>query len=319
MRVITAEQIAQTLDHRDFVEALREGFRSHVTTPLRHQHVIERPDGADNILLLMPAWSDFPSQGHSRDGYCGIKLATVAPDNEAQGKANIQAAYILMNGVTGEPIALIDGESLTFRRTSAASALAADYLARKDARRMVMVGAGGLAPWLVGAHAAVRPIEQVTVWNRTPAKARDLAALLGEQGFAAAATEDLASAAGEADIICAATLTYEPLIKGEWLQPGVHVDLVGGFRPDMREADDEAVARASVFVDTRTGALAESGDLIQPIEAGVMSADDVRADLFDLVGCDHPGRTSHDEITLFKSVGTALEDLAGAVLIADRC
>lgn len=319
MRVITAEQVAETLEQRDFVEALREGFRSPVTTPLRHQHVVERPDGADNILLLMPAWTDFPSQGHSQNGYCGIKLATVAPDNESRGTANIQAAYILLDGVTGEPLALIDGEALTFQRTSAASALAADYLARKDARRLVMVGAGGLAPWLVGAHAAVRPIEQVVIWNRTPGKARDLAAQLGKQGFAATATEDLATAAGEADIICAATLTYEPLIQGEWLRPGVHVDLVGGFRPDMREADDEAIRRASVFVDTRTGALAESGDIIQPIDAGVMSPDDVRADLFDLVGRDHPGRTSDDEITLFKSVGTALEDLAGAVLIADRC
>ncbi|MGH6885882.1 MAG: ornithine cyclodeaminase family protein, partial [Geminicoccales bacterium] len=208
--------------------------------------------------------------------------------------------------------------ALTQRRTACASALAASYLARSDSRRLVLLGAGALAPHLARAHAAIHPIEQVTIWNRTHARAQALAADLEKAGFDTTATTDPADAVGEADIVTCCTMSSTPVLRGDWLPPGCHVDLVGGFRPDMRETDDTAIRRSAVFVDTRSGALAEAGDVIAPIQRGVLREQDVRGDLFDLCRGDRPGRTGPDQITLFKSVGSALEDLAAARLIVER-
>ena len=180
-----------------------------------------------------------------------------------------------------------------------------------------MVGAGALAPHMVRAHAAVRPIEAVAVWNRTPAKAEALAAALAAEGFAAEAVRDLEAAVRAADVVSCVTMSTEPVVRGAWLAPGTHLDLVGAFRPTMRESDDEAVRRAEVFVDTRAGALAEAGDIVRAIEGGALAEAEIRADLFDLGRGAHPGRRSADEITLFKSVGTALEDLAAARLVVE--
>jgi ornithine cyclodeaminase len=209
---------------------------------------------------------------------------------------------------------MIDGGALTLWRTAAASALAASYLARDDASRLVMVGAGALAPHLIDAHASVRPIETVAIWNRNPSRAEALAARLAGRGYAVAAVTDLAAAVRSADIVSCATLSGEPLVKGDWLKPGVHLDLVGAFTPAMRESDDAAVRRARVYVDTRAGALKEAGDIVLPIKSGVIAEADICGDLFDLCRGAVEGRRSAEEITLFKSVGTALEDLAAASL-----
>jgi len=208
--------------------------------------------------------------------------------------------------------------ALTLWRTAAASALAASYLARPDARRMAMIGAGALAPRLIAAHAAVRPIAEVAIWNRTPEKAERLAATLDRPGLRVRATSDLAAAVGEADIVSAATLSAEPLVKGVWLKAGTHVDLVGAFTPVMREADDETIRRARVYVDTRAGAATEAGDIVQPIASGILAAEAIRGDLFDLSRGNATGRGAAEEITLFKSVGSAIEDLAAAVLVFSR-
>ncbi|MEE8293655.1 MAG: ornithine cyclodeaminase family protein, partial [Kiloniellales bacterium] len=192
------------------------------------------------------------------------------------------------------------------------------YLSRPDCERLLMVGTGALAPYLVSAHAAVRPICNVLIWGRTPDKAIKLAKRLDRTDFRVAATEDLEAAAQGADIISCATLSRDPLVRGDWLRPGQHLDLVGAFRPDMRESDDQAVRRARVFVDTRDGATKEAGDIVQPIESGVLDPADVAGDLFDLTRGARAGRRYYDQITLFKSVGTALEDLAAAELAAER-
>ncbi|HUG60420.1 MAG TPA: ornithine cyclodeaminase family protein, partial [Methylomirabilota bacterium] len=228
-----------------------------------------------------------------------------------------------MSGETGEPLAVLDGRTLTLARTAAASALAASFLARPDARSMAMIGAGALSPYLIAAHAAVRPIERVAIWNRDGAKAASLAASLhggvhDGRRIAVTAASSIAEAVADADIVSAATMATEPLIRGADLRPGSHVDLVGGFTPAMREADDDAVRRASVYVDTRVGALAEAGDIVQPIAAGVIGEADIRGDLADLCRGLSTGRADPGEITLFKSVGTALEDLAAASLVYDR-
>ncbi|MGE0724029.1 MAG: ornithine cyclodeaminase family protein [Alphaproteobacteria bacterium] len=308
--MIDAAAVERALDFPSLVAALDAAFRDGREVPPRHHHAIPQPSGKDAVLLLMPAWS--------RGGAVGIKIVTVYPDNRERGLSGVLGTYLLLDGATGAPRAVMDGTMLTRRRTAAASALAASYLARRDASRMVMVGTGALAPHLVHAHAAVRPIREVAVWGRRPEAAADLARRLAADGFAARATDDLAAAVALADLVSCATPSTAPLVRGAWLRPGTHVDLVGGFTPVMREVDDEAVRRARIFVDGRADALHEAGDLIQPIRAGVISEASIIADLFDLARAQAKGRGGADEITLFKSVGTALEDLAAAELVLTR-
>jgi ornithine cyclodeaminase len=208
-----------------------------------------------------------------------------------------------------------DGRALTLWRTAAASALAAAFLARKDASHLLLVGAGALAPYLARAHANVRQIQKISIWNRTPARAEELAAFLRSEKFEAHAVRNLENAACEANIISCATLSNELLVRGAWLKAGAHLDLVGGFKPTMRETDDEAIKRAQVYVDTRAGALSEAGDVTDPIQRGILREQDIRGDLFDLCRGKIKGRETSDEITLFKSVGSAIEDLAAAMLL----
>jgi len=313
MRIISAAEIAAALSYPALVDALAEAFRSDVTVPLRHHHPIPQAPGVpEAMLLLMPAWTP-PGDG----AFVGTKLVSVYPGNGARGLPSIYGSYVLCNGETGAPLAILDGTMLTVWRTACASALASRYLSRPDASHMVMVGAGALAPHLIRAHAAIRPIRHVTLWNRSREKANALAEGLGRTvpGVSIAVAGDLQAAVEEADIVTCATISSDPIVSGDWLKPGAHLDLVGGYTPAMREADDAAVRRASLFVDTRTGGLKEAGDIVDPIKRGIITQSDVKADLFDLARGVHPGRASPDEITLFKSVGTALEDLAAAMLV----
>lgn len=318
MRVLTARDVAEALSFPDLIEALRRGFRTGAVAPMRHHHTVAMPDQPDATLLLMPAWNDFAAQGHSSRGYLGVKTITVYPGNAARARTAVAGVYLLFSGETGAPLAVIDGQALTLWRTSAASALASSYLSREDASRVLMVGAGALAPYLVEAHASVRPVREVLVWNRSHERAAALAQRMAGRAYSVSATDDLEGAARGADVISCATLSSEPLIRGGWLAPGVHLDLVGGFTPTMREADDEAVRRARLFCDTREGALAEGGDLAAPLALGVVSPDDVAGDLFDLTRGVRAGRRFYDQITLFKSVGHALEDLTAAALVFAR-
>jgi len=307
VRLVGEEELAAVLDDRSLVECLREAFREGAESPLR-QHYDVGARGTEGTLLLMPAWQP----GRS----LGVKVATVFPGNAARGRSAVQASYLLLDAQTGAARALMDGAALTRRRTAAASALAATYLARSDSATLVMVGTGSLAPHLVAAHAAARPIREVRVWGRSKEKAAALASRLDRPGLRVTAAPDLDEAVRAADIVSCATLADAPLVHGAWLRPGTHVDLVGGFTPSMREADDDAVRRSRVFVDT-PAALQEAGDVVQPIARGLLRAEDV-ADLFDLVRGARPGRQGDAEITLFKSVGTALEDLAAARLAFAR-
>ncbi|MBD8889969.1 ornithine cyclodeaminase family protein [Roseibium litorale] len=307
MLTLSAEETRNVLPFDRLIEALRSMFKAGCVMPLRHHHQMEVPGEETATLLLMPAW--LPG------AYSGVKIVNVVPGNSARGLPAVAAQYLLSDGRTGEMLALVDGGELTARRTAAASALAAGYLARKDASHLVVAGTGRVAVNLAAAHKAVRPIEKVTVWGRSLVKAEAAAAEIASAcGVETMVSADLESAVKTADIVSAATLSQKPLILGAWLQPGTHVDLIGAFRPDMRESDDEAVRRSSVFADTREGAGTEGGDLAQPLASGVLKPQDVLADLYDLCRNDHPGRRFDGEITLFKSVGAALEDLAGAVL-----
>jgi ornithine cyclodeaminase len=264
------------------------------------------PDGSGGTLLLMPAWEPGRSMG--------VKIATVFPDNAKIGSPAVFASYFLMSAETGVPVAVLDGTELTVRRTAAASALASKFLSRADSSRLLMVGTGNLAPHLIHAHATARPIEAVVIWGRRQAAAENLAEQLAGASFSVEVAADLDSAIAGADIISCATLASSPLVHGAMLEKGQHLDLVGAFRPDMAEADTEALRRARIFVDTREGAMAEAGDILQAIQDGAITEADIQGELSELAGGNVEGRSADSEITLFKSVGTALEDLAGAEL-----
>ncbi|RDD60971.1 ornithine cyclodeaminase family protein [Ferruginivarius sediminum] len=306
MRILSPEEVGAALDYPRLVEALRDAFREGLEAPTRHHHTVPSNAGPDGTLLLMPAWQV--------DTYIGVKVATVFPANPERGLPSVLANYLLNDGKTGEPLALVAGQPMTNRRTAAASALAADYLARKDASRLLMVGTGAMVPELVDAHASVRPIEEVRIWGRTPEKAQAMAAQLQDRGFRAAPVESLEEGVAWAQVISCATMSAEPLVLGEWLQPGQHVDLVGAFKPTMRETDDACVRTAELFCDTFDGALSEGGDIVQPLNAGVITREDIKADFSMLTRGQHPGRERAEQITLFKSTGAAVEDLAAAIL-----
>lgn len=303
---IPADDVHAALDWRSLVDALRAAFVAGATAPVRSSHAVT-PEG--DRLLLMPAW----------DGAgLGVKIVTVFPRNRERGIASVGALYVLMDGTTGHAVALIDGESLTLRRTAATSALASTLLSRDDARTLLVVGTGALAPYLAEAHCAVRGIERVLVWGRHADRAERTADALVARGVPAEAASDLAAALAQADIVSCATTAREPIVRGAFVRPGTHVDLVGAFTPEMRESDDDLVARAEVFVDTYAGALKEAGDLVQPITDGAFGREHVRAELAELAAGTRRGRSSRDAVTLFKSVGTALEDLCAARLVAAR-
>jgi ornithine cyclodeaminase len=305
MKIIAAEALAKAAPYRDIVEALRQGFQADIATPVRHHH----ETSPVSTLLIMPAWSN---------AFTGLKTVVVKTDNAAKGLPTITASYLLIDNETGATVAIMDGTELTRRRTAAASALAADYLARKDAAAMVMVGAGALGVHFIRAHRAVRPIKRVSIYNRSPGKAEALANELAGDGIEVRAISDLEAAVRDADIVSCATTSTAPIVKGAWLKPGTHVDLAGAFKPNMRETDGEVIARARIYVDTREGALAEAGDLLQARNEGKFRMEDVAGDLFDLCRGKVSGRKDEREITLFKSCGTAIEDLVTAAMVYSR-
>ncbi|MBA3984245.1 MAG: ornithine cyclodeaminase family protein [Acidimicrobiia bacterium] len=295
--VIDGEGVARLLPYGELVDELQA---AHGLPAPVSQRVVFGPDGSHESFLALPAWQP--------DEAIGIKLVTVFPRNRAAGRPSVQALYVLFDGMTGEPTALVDGTELTYRKTAADSALGARFLARDDASTLLIVGAGGLAPHLVAAHRAVRPsIERVLVWNRTPAGAESVAAAVG-----GIVVDLLDAAVSEADVISTATMAKDPLVEGRWLRPGTHLDLVGSFLPDHREVDDEAVVRSDVYVDDRLATLTEDGDLVIPLAAGLITADDVRADLWELCRGDVPGRADADAITLFENGGGGHLDLMTA-------
>jgi ornithine cyclodeaminase len=298
LRVYGAAEVHAALPWARLAGALEAAFvAARTTVPPRHAHRLAAADS----LLLMPAWST---------SAIGVKLVTVMPGAVALGASTVQATVLLLDRATGVPRALIDGEALTLRRTAAASALAARRLARADARRLLIVGAGRLAPWMARAHAALRPgLTDIAIWARRGEAAERVARELADERLPARVAGALEAAVRDADIVCCATTSSEPLVRGAWLAAGAHLDLVGAFRPDMREADDDAVARAFIVIDT-DAARAEAGDLVQ-----ARPAPRIAGDLADLLAGRIARPADASQCTLFKSVGTALEDLAAAELV----
>jgi ornithine cyclodeaminase len=303
MRFFSAQDVHAALDLDALADALAVALAATPVAPLRHAHALSDTDS----LLLMPAWSA---------AALGVKLVTVMPGNRVLGRATVNAIYVLFDRMGGDAVAVIDGEALTLRRTAAMSLLAARHLARRGARNALVIGTGTLAPYMARAHARGRALERLWIWGRRGEGAQTLAQQLRDEGLPAQAIDDLEAAVRDADIISCATTSTQPIVRGAWIAPGTHLDLVGGFRRGMREADDEAVARARIVVDTYAGALAEAADIVEPLNRGVIERSAVIAELAEIVA-GRPGRISDADITLFKSVGTAIADLAAAQLLLD--
>ncbi|MFM2421824.1 MAG: hypothetical protein RL291_354 [Pseudomonadota bacterium] len=316
MRMIDASAIDTALTMPMLVDVLDRAFRDGAIAPPRHHHAVPLgPTRPQATWLLMPAIESAPGQPNVAGRYMGMKSVTVFPDNGTRGKPAIFGMYLLLSTETGETLAILDATRLTLWRTAAASALASRYLSRPDSQHLVMLGAGALAPFVIRAHAAVRPIRRVTIWNRKVENARRVAAAVAGLNLDVTVTEDRDQAVGQADIVSAATMSPEPLIMGRLLKPGTHVDCMGAYNKAMRETDDDVVRRASLFADTMAGAFGEAGDFLQPIAAGVIPKEKIKGDLYALARGQIGGRASADEITFFKSVGASIEDLAAAVAV----
>lgn len=306
IKLIDAKFIEENTNFTALISELDLGFSSkNVIVPMRHHHDFPNPEvEADSTLLLMPAWN--PSKE------AGVKIVTVSPENSQFNLPSIHGTYIYLDAKTGSLKAILEAKSLTAKRTAAASALASNYLSKKEASSLLMIGTGALSVNLIEAHASVRPIKKVFVWGRNFNKAQDICSQLSNAPFSIEAIQNIEDKISKVDIISSATLSKTPLIFGEHLRAGQHIDLVGAYKKDMREADDEVISKASVFVDTMQGGLKESGDIVIPLEKGIISDQDIKADLFQLSSKEKQGRQSNNEITLFKSVGHALEDLIAA-------
>lgn len=307
MKIVNAADTRLALSFDRLIPALEQMFITGCQVPLRHTHSLhETAEESPRTLLIMPAW-----QG---DRYLGIKTVAICPANAERGLPGLHSSYLLYDAKTGEALALLDGNEITSRRTAAASALAAAYLAPVAARSLLVVGCGRVGSLIPEAYRVVRPIEQVQVWDRDVTAAKRLVETLGSQGFDARLATDLDSAVGEVDIVSCATLATEPIIRGAMLGPDSHLDLIGSFTPQMREADDVCFSNAHLYIDTQE-ALQKSGELLGPMSRGVFTPGDVVGDLADLVHKRVEGRKASDGRTVFKAVGTALEDLAAAVLV----
>lgn len=303
--IIDAAQTRTSLPFERLIPALREAFTVGADVPLRHHHFMPQPDGSTATILIMPAW---------QRAFIGIKIVTIFPENGKRLLPGLFSSYLLCDGETGQHIALIDGNEITSRRTAGIGALGASFLARENATKLLVVGSGRIASLAADAFRAVRPIEKVAVWNINEAGAARLVFDLRAKGIDAYVAHDLERAVGEADIVSCATLAERPIIKGAWLMPGVHLDLIGSFTPFMREADDEVFRKGRVWLDTYD-ALKESGELLDPIRDGVITPDDIRGSLAELCRGERKGRANDGEITVFKAVGNALSDIAAAGLV----
>ncbi|TPJ71233.1 ornithine cyclodeaminase [Mesorhizobium sp. B2-7-1] len=302
MHLIDGPTVHELLGYRSLVDALR---LAHQAPMPEVQEVVLGEPGGDNArnLIVLPAWQ--------RGALLGAKLVTVFPENPSRAEpvpAN-QGIYAAFDAETGTPVMVADGTALTLRKTAADSALGADLLARPDARSLLMIGAGALAPHVISAMLAVRPsINAIRIWNRTPERAKEIAAAMARDGFPIEVAERLDDALCEADIVSSATMAEVPLIHGDVLRPGCHVNLIGGWNPQMREVDDRTIERARLFTDSRSQC-GSCGDFLQPVESGVMTWDDIEADLFELCGSSNLRPISPQDITLFKNCGGGHLDL----------
>ncbi len=303
---IDGDFMEQNTVFTELIQEIKQCFSNKsIMVPMRHHHDFPNPAvNKDATLLLMPAWNP--------DKNAGVKIVTVHPENGQFNLPAIQGIYIYLDAVKGNIKAILEAKSLTAKRTAAASALASVYLSKLNSSSMLMIGTGALSANLIQAHASVRPIKTVYIWGRNYEKAKAIASSLKNENFTVQVIPTIEEKIGDVDIISCATLSKTPLILGAYLKKGQHIDLVGAYKVDMREADDDTIKKASVYVDTFQGGLKESGDIVIPLKNGSLKEEDIKGDLFSLTSNPTKGRQNDNEITVFKSVGHAIEDLAAA-------
>ena len=301
--LIDAERLRALTPWPNLIDALQSAFREPCEVPERLHFDI----GGAGSLIVMPAWQ--------QNGFLGVKVVQVFPGNSTIGKPTVHGMYMLASAGNGEVLTFIDAQELTARRTAATSALASRFLSRDSSRCLLVMGTGRLAAEVIPAHAAVRPIEQVLIWGRNRERASSLADRINETlALRAQPVDSLDHALSQADIISTVTASFDPILRGRSLRPGTHIDLIGGYTPSMREADDDVIRAAAIYLDKMSSAVREAGDIANPLERGIIDRSAIRGDLFDLCTGRVPKRSADRDITLFKSVGLALEDLAAAAL-----
>lgn len=304
MKILTADQVHQALAYPGFIDTLASTFGGNFTMPPRQLMPLAPEGSGHDVFAMLPAWND---------EVIALKAFTYFPENQAPD-LTVYAQILLFARKNGAPLALVDGTSVTYRRTAGVSALASRFLSRTDSEEMLLINTGRLAPFLIDAHASIRPLKRIRIWGRNAAKANRLAQTLGQgrPGLEITAIDNIESGCATADLIVCATNSPEPLVHGAWVRPGTHTDFIGNHNPEHRECDSALIAKARVWLDSKTNCFREAGEILIPIAEGKITADHILGDLAMLCRGEAPIRSSDHEITLFKSVGSALGDLAGA-------
>ena len=309
MKTFDADAVHRLLPYELLIPALHRMHQGEM--PAGDGVYTDDPNGTGNMFVTLPGWLG--------GRLIVVKMVGVFPANRDRDPpiGSVLGAVAAFDAHTGAPVFVADGEAMTYRKTAAISGLGTALLAAPRPDELLVVGAGGLAPHVAMAHIAARPsISRVRIWNRTAKRAEALVATLHAQGVAAEAAPDLDVAVAEADVISCVTMARDPLVKGALLKPGAHLDLVGAYLPDMREADDDAMRRGSVYTCCDRGR-DEVGELTLPVAAGAIRWEDIRGDAFGLVQRRDPVRTSADEITVFKNIGGAHQDVFTAAILEE--
>lgn len=306
MKIITADQVHAALSYPALIDALAEAYAGEFTMPPRQVFLLDDNEANHDAFAVLPSWGA---------EFIGVKAFTYFPTAQAPYKS-LYSQILLFNRGHGEPLALVDGTTVTFWRTAGISGLATRLLSREDSETLLLLGTGNLASYIIRANASVRPLKKVMVWGRSRDKAEAVCAAAREEhpGIEFTAVEDRQAACGEADIIVAATGSHEPVVLGEWVRPGTHTDFIGNHHATKRECDTALVTRSRVYVDSHVNAMKEAGEILVPISEGVFAKENIVSDLVGMCNGSAPLRQSDDEITLFKSIGMALSDLVGAGL-----
>ncbi len=306
MKVISAEEVHQALSFPALVDALQEAYAGEYSMPPRQVFLLDEQGPGHDAFAVLPSWSE---------QLIAVKAFTYFPGAEPPYKS-LYSKVMLFDRAHGEPLALVDGTTVTFWRTAGISGLATRLLSREDSQTMLLLGTGNLAPYIIRANASVRDLKKIMIWGRTRSKAEEVAGIMKEElpEIDFIAVDDRQAACAEADIVVAATGSHEPVVMGDWIKPGTHTDFIGNHHADKRECDTELVLKAKVYADSRVNAFKEAGEILVPIEEGVFTREGVVAELSEMCSGSATLRESADEVTLFKSIGMAMSDLVGAGL-----
>jgi 1-pyrroline-2-carboxylate reductase [NAD(P)H] len=306
MKTISAEEVHSALSYPAIIDALGEAYAGKFKMPPRQVFLLDDEEDNHDAFAVLPSWSE---------EFIGVKAFTYFPEAVAPNKS-LYSKIMLFDRANGEPLALVDGTTVTFWRTAGISGLATRLLSREDSETLLVLGTGNLSTYIIRANASVRDLKKVMVWGRTASKAaavvEQMKGELPEIEFVV--VEDRQAACGEADIIVAATASHEPVVEGEWVKPGTHTDFIGNHHAVKRECDTALVLKSKVYADSRVNAFKEAGEILVPISEGVFKEDDVVAELTEMCAGSATLRESDEEITLFKSIGMAMSDLVGAGL-----